>query len=95
VRWPWIAAFGFGLLHGLGFASALREIGLPDAAVPLALLFFNLGVETGQILFVGAVLALTVCWRKYGPRVPAWSWRAPPYVAGVLAAFWFLERTMR
>jgi hypothetical protein len=95
VRWPWIAAFCFGLLHGLGFASALREIGLPDDAVPLALLFFNLGVEAGQVLFVGAVLALAVCWRKYGPRIPAWSWRAPPYVAGVLAAFWFLERTMR
>jgi len=95
VRWPWIAAFGFGLLHGLGFASALREIGLPDDAVPLALLFFNLGVEAGQILFVGAALGLAICWRKYGPRLPAWGWRAPPYVAGVLAAFWFLERTMR
>jgi hypothetical protein len=94
-RWPWIAALGFGLLHGLGFASALREIGLPDDAVPLALLFFNLGVEAGQILFVGSMLALAVCWRKYGPRLPSWGWRAPPYVAGVLAAFWFLERTMR
>ena len=94
-RWPWIASFAFGLLHGFGFAAALREIGLPDDAVPLALLCFNLGVEAGQILFVAAVLALWVCGKKYGPRPPAWGWRAPPYVAGIAATFWFVERTMR
>jgi hydrogenase/urease accessory protein HupE len=57
-RWPWVVAFSFGLLHGFGFASALADIGLPHAAVPLALLFFNLGVEAGQLLFIAAVLAL-------------------------------------
>ncbi|NIP18451.1 MAG: HupE/UreJ family protein, partial [Xanthomonadales bacterium] len=52
-RRPWLVAFIFGLLHGLGFAGALTEIGLPPQAVPLALLFFNLGVEAGQLLFIG------------------------------------------
>lgn len=94
-RWPWIASFAFGLLHGFGFASALREIGLPDDAVPLALLCFNLGVEGGQILFISAVLAAKVCWQKYGPPTPAWGWRALPYIAGIAACFWFVERTMR
>ena len=94
-RWPWIASFAFGLLHGFGFASALRDIGLPQDAVPSALLFFNLGVEAGQILFVAAVLALVLVWRRYGPRLPVWAWRAPPYVAGIVASFWFIERTVR
>ena len=56
-RWPWLVAFGFGLLHGFGFADALAETGLPDHAIPTALLFFNLGVEIGQLAFVAAVLA--------------------------------------
>jgi len=55
-RFPWIASFAFGLIHGLGFAGALREIGLPEGDVPLALLGFNLGVELGQILFIACVL---------------------------------------
>jgi hypothetical protein len=94
-RWPWVAALGFGLLHGFGFASALHEIGLPDTAVPAALLFFNLGVEVGQILFVMAMLALMSAWRRWVPDPPVWAWRAPPYVAGVAASFWFIERTVR
>jgi hydrogenase/urease accessory protein HupE len=94
-RWPWIAAFGFGLLHGFGFASALHDIGLPEAGVPLALLFFNLGVEAGQILFVAVVLASMFLWRRCAPRPPVWAWRAPPYIAGVAASLWFIERTVR
>jgi hypothetical protein len=94
-RWPWLASFGFGLLHGLGFASALREIGLPDGAVPLALLCFNLGVETGQILFVSAVLALLHAWRRFASSSPLWAWRAPPYISGVIASYWFIERAAR
>jgi len=94
-RWPWLAAFGFGLLHGLGFAAALRGIGLPDDAIPLALVSFNLGVEAGQILFVCAVLTVTFLWRRFAPRPPAWAWRATPYAAGVAACFWFIERTAR
>jgi hydrogenase/urease accessory protein HupE len=57
-RAPWVVAFAFGLLHGFGFAGALNEAGLPQGHIPLALLFFNLGVEAGQLMFVVAVLAL-------------------------------------
>jgi hypothetical protein len=56
-RAPWIVAFTFGLLHGFGFAGALSEIGLPEGHIPVALLFFNLGVEAGQLLFIASVLA--------------------------------------
>lgn len=94
-RRPWLASFGFGLLHGLGFASALREIGLPDDSVPLALLFFNLGVEAGQVLFICAVLTTILLWRRFAPRPPAWAWRVPSYMAGIVACFWFIERTAR
>ena len=100
-RWPWLASFGFGLLHGLGFASALRDIGLPDDSVPLALLFFNLGVEAGQVLFICAVLAAMSLWRKFTPRLHRewawreWAWRTPSYLAGIVACFWFIERTAR
>jgi hydrogenase/urease accessory protein HupE len=54
-KWPWLVAFSFGLLHGLGFAGALAEIGLPTNSIPLALFFFNVGVELGQLLFIAAV----------------------------------------
>jgi hydrogenase/urease accessory protein HupE len=94
-RCPWVASFGFGLLHGFGFASALSDIGVPEDAVPLALLSFNLGVEVGQIVFVGIVLALMSLLRRYAPQPPAWAGRAPPYAAGVVASFWFIERTVR
>lgn len=94
-RLPWVASFGFGLLHGFGFASALSDIGIPEDAVPFALLFFNLGVEAGQIAFVCIVLLLMFLLRRYAPRLPAWTWRAPPYGAGIVASFWFIERTVR
>lgn len=90
-----IAAFGFGLLHGFGFASALHEIGMPDDALPLALVSFNLGVEAGQIAFVAIVLALTWLWRRHAPQVLASVYRASAYVAGVTACFWFIERSVR
>jgi hypothetical protein len=92
-RWPWVASFTFGLLHGFGFASALREIGLPDGAVPLALTFFNIGVEAGQLLFIVAVLTVRLGWKTYAPPPPAWAWRIPPHVAGTVACFWFIERS--
>ena len=53
---PWIVALAFGLLHGFGFAGALKEIGLPQSDVPLSLLTFNLGVEAGQLIFVAVAL---------------------------------------
>lgn len=94
-RWPWIASFGFGLLHGFGFASALQDIGLPEAAVPTALLFFNLGVEAGQVSFVAVVLTLMFVWRRTLRWPSTWVGRTAPYAAGVVASFWFIERTVR
>ena len=67
-RFPWLVAFAFGLLHGLGFARALLDIGLPAGDVPLALLAFNLGVEAGQILFIAVVLALGAALARLYPR---------------------------
>ncbi len=95
-RYPWLVAFTFGLLHGFGFAGALAEVGLPQSSIPIALLFFNVGVEIGQLLFVGAVLAaITVAWRA-GRRLrlspPVWLWRIAPYAIGALASFWLVER---
>jgi hydrogenase/urease accessory protein HupE len=92
-RLPWLASFTFGLLHGFGFAGALREIGMPEEAAPLALLFFNLGVEAGQLIFIAAVLALLWLSRRLAPSPPAWAWRAPVYLIGAAAAFWLIERT--
>jgi hypothetical protein len=91
-RWPWIVAFTFGLLHGLGFAGALSEVGLPERAIPLALLFFNLGVEAGQLLFIAAVAAaVAIVTRLPLPR-PTWAEIVPPYAIGGIAMFWVIER---
>ncbi len=89
-RKPWVVAFLFGSLHGFGFAGALSEIGLPEHAIPLALLFFNVGVELGQLAFVAAVLLVWAVLRKVA--LPEWAWRAPTYAIGALAAFWTIER---
>ena len=101
-RWPWLVAFCFGLLHGFGFAGALADVGLPQHAIPVALLFFNLGVEIGQLVFVAAVLAAGELFRR------AIALRLEPvsvqrtvnrldvtaaYAIGAVAAYWLLERT--
>jgi len=91
-RWPWTVAFAFGLLHGLGFAGALREVGLPEQAIPLALLFFNVGVEAGQLLFVAAVVSAWALARTAGVRVPRAAEVALPYAIGSVAMFWVIER---
>ena len=97
-RYPWTIAFCFGLLHGLGFASALREIGLPESDVPLALLSFNLGVEAGQLLFVFFVLTLGYILQrvlKLKPGVFKPGSRpviAAAYVIGTIATYWMIER---
>ena len=94
-RRPWLVAFGFGLLHGFGFAGALTEVGLPEDAVPLALLFFNLGIEAGQILFVTLLIAalwgLRALWGKGSDVLLR---RTLSYGAGSLGAFWFIGRTI-
>ncbi len=91
---PWIVAFVFGLLHGFGFAGALSEIGLPQKSVPLALLFFNVGVEIGQLLFVIAVELVMKILRRIRVTWPAWTELIPPYTIGGLAAFWTIQRIM-
>lgn len=96
---PWLASFAFGLLHGFGFAGALREIGIPEDAAPLALLFFNLGVEAGQLSFIAAVMAIMFLWRRFAPaslnapHMAGYAWRAPVYLIGITSAYWFIERT--
>jgi hydrogenase/urease accessory protein HupE len=91
-RWPWAMALLFGLLHGLGFAGALREVGLPQADVPLALFAFNLGIEIGQLAFVAALLAAGAALGALHVGWPRWAQRVPLYTMGSLAAFWCFER---
>ena len=91
-RYPWIVAFIFGLLHGFGFAGALAEVGLPQADIPLALLFFNVGVEIGQLIFVAAVLLLSWLIGRLQIKWPLWVREIPAYTVGSVAAFWCIER---
>ena len=91
-RYPWIVAFTFGLVHGLGFAGALSEIGIPQNEVPLALLMFNVGVETGQVMFVVAVSLLLDTLRRLHSAVATAALRAAPYAIGGIAAFWTIQR---
>lgn len=93
-RFPWLVAFAFGLLHGFGFAGALSEVGLPASAVPLALLFFNVGVELGQLVFIAAVFGFAYLVRAAATRVPAVWQKAVAYGIGSVAAFWVIERTL-
>lgn len=93
-RIPWAVAFAFGLLHGLGFAGALAEIGLPEGEVPIALLMFNLGVEAGQLLIVGAGVILLAALRRGGPAHMPRARGAMAYAIGSIAAFWLIERAL-
>ena len=95
-------SFTFGLLHGFGFAGALSEVGLPQAAIPVALLFFNVGVEIGQLLFIAAVVASLVFGRRAMRRLrpPTFTYLrsstfarlAPSYAIGSVAMFWVIQR---
>ena len=91
-RFPWAMAFGFGLLHGLGFAGALAEIGLPQEEIPLALFTFNVGIELGQLAFVAVILVLRLLLAGPIARAPAWLVRVPVYGMGTLAVYWCLDR---
>jgi hydrogenase/urease accessory protein HupE len=93
-RWPWVVAFSFGLLHGLGFASALADIGLPRGDVPLALFAFNVGVELGQLAFIAMVLGLFALAQRIrlAASLERYTRPAAPYAIGILASFWFFER---
>ena len=92
IRHPWVVAFLFGLLHGFGFAGALTAAGLPPAAVPLALVSFNVGVELGQLAFVAVLLLLAAGLRQLGIVWPKRAELAPAYLVGTLGAFWLLQR---
>lgn len=90
--YPWVVAFAFGLLHGFGFAGALKEIGLPQSDVPISLLTFNLGVEAGQLIFVGAALIL---WRVVGALAnvsSAAGRQVGAYAIGTAAMLWLVPR---
>lgn len=93
-RAPWLIAFAFGLLHGFGFAGALQEIGLPESDVATALLTFNLGVEAGQIAIVAATAGGLVLVRRVFDRWHGHIVRGIAYVIGIIAGFWFIERTL-
>jgi hydrogenase/urease accessory protein HupE len=91
-RLPWLVAFLFGLLHGFGFAGALREIGLPATDVPMALLAFNLGVEAGQLGIIAIAATVLVLLRRRAPAVLRPALIASAYAIGSIASFWFIER---
>ena len=91
-RQPWLVAFLFGLLHGLGFAGALSEVGLPAHAIPIALLFFNVGVELGQLAFVAVVLALLAGMKRVRWLGSGWLLPLPAYAIGAIAAYWTIDR---
>ncbi len=94
IRYPWVVAVLFGLLHGFGFASGLSTTGMPKAELPWALLFFNVGVELGQVGFVAVTLLLSRAFRVLEVRWPVWAERAPGYAVGVCGAYWTVQRTV-
>ncbi|MBM89159.1 MAG: hypothetical protein CMQ41_12360 [Gammaproteobacteria bacterium] len=89
-QFPAFVAFLFGLLHGLGFAGALSEIGLPDNSQFMALFLFNVGIEIGQLIIIALVLAFLAVLRLRTQPLLA---NAPIYAAGGIASFWFIERS--
>lgn len=94
LEYPWLVTFSFGLLHGFGFAGALRAIGLPQTDLPAALLFFNVGVEAGQLLFIAVVISVVSL--PYLKRVKNSSglMTAASYGIGTVAVFWMLQRAL-
>jgi len=93
ITYPWVVAFIFGLLHGFGFASGLTTTGMPSAELPWALLFFNVGVELGQLTFVFLVLWLNRSFHILEIRWPRMAQMVPGYAVGSLGAFWTIQRT--
>ena len=94
-KYPWIIAFIFGLLHGFGFAGALAEIGLPQQAITLALVFFNIGVELGQLMFVATIVLIVVMLQRLNyPALLNKLQTTVVYMIGGISAFWLIERTL-
>lgn len=92
IRYPWIVAFLFGLLHGFGFASGLSTTGMPRAELPWALLWFNVGVELGQLSFVALILLMKRAFRALEMYWPLWVERMPGYGVGICGAYWTIQR---
>jgi len=94
-RYPWVVAFGFGLVHGIGFASALSALGIERSLLFPALLSFNVGVEIGQLAFVLLVVLLIWSHRRLGAVLQRGGQALPGYAIGTVAAFWFIGRIAR
>lgn len=94
LEYPWLVTFSFGLLHGFGFAGALRAIGLPQTELPAALLFFNIGVEAGQLLFIALVVMIAYLPFLNRAKKSANFMTAASYGIGIIAVFWMLQRTL-
>lgn len=92
-RAPWLVALIFGLVHGLGFAGVLRDLGLPEGSAGKALFFFNVGVEIGQLAIVVVVLGVAHLARRWVARAPRLR-TAACYALGAVAAFWLVDRTV-
>jgi len=93
-KYPWLIAFGFGLIHGLGFAEALKEIGLPQNEIVPSLIFFNVGVEIGQLLFVSAVLLFAWIFKSLIEKHVYIYKMGLTYIIGIIATLWFFERVL-
>ena len=93
-RLPWLVAFLFGLLHGFGFAGALKDIGLPEGEVPMALLTFNLGVEAGQVAIVLAAMGVLALIQRWTAPLLRPVMLSVTYLIGITASYWFIERTL-
>jgi hydrogenase/urease accessory protein HupE len=92
IKHPWVVAFAFGLLHGFGFASGLSVAGMPRAELAPALLFFNVGVELGQLGFVALIFTVVHSLKRIELRWPAWAEVLPGYAVGSLGAYWTIQR---
>jgi hypothetical protein len=93
-RHPWVIAFGFGLLHGLGFAGALAEIGLPQSDIPMALLLFNVGIELGQLVFISVIWLISLTTKNLSAIQLNRLFYFPAYTIGTVGAFWGIERML-
>ncbi len=94
-RYPWLIAFIFGLLHGFGFAGALAEIGLPQQAIALALVFFNIGVELGQLIFIATIVSIIVALKHFTyPNLLSKLQTVVIYMIGGVSSYWLIDRVL-
>ncbi|MDF1877485.1 HupE/UreJ family protein [Sulfurimonas sp. SAG-AH-194-L11] len=89
-----VVAFIFGLLHGFGFSSALKSIGLPQDEIPLSLFAFNVGIESGQLLFIALVGSVLLQLKKYVPILDIYFRKIAPYFIGMLSSYWLIDRVV-